>query len=182
MEKLSGGKVIRFDPTRPTISPNANPPFFKAWLPGSLWISSGACSLLVWAAEAQKLGPHPTHGEVFVRQVEDGTRYIGLAVQVLDEARKVEFRWGTYSQSIVIRGLGGLFDDADFDMALNMVYRMTCHLVEDEEYGICVVAAWTNSEAEPVRSVGDDGSPDRTPDQVADQSPGSEAAPGSQSD
>ncbi len=165
MEKLSGGKVHRMDPNRPTLAPQASDPFLKAWLPGSLWLSSGACSLLQWTAESNNLGPRPTHGEVFVRELEDGTRFIGVAVRVLDESRRVEFQWARIQQAILIKGLDQVFADARLDMNSEYVYSMLCDRAEDEEYGLCVVAKWTKARAARVNQRNAAGSAEQTPDE-----------------
>ncbi len=165
MEKLSGGKVHRMDPTRPTLVPQASDPFMKAWLPGSLWLSSGSCSLLQWTAEANNLGPRPTHGEVFVRELEDGTRFIGVAVRVLDESRRVEFLWTREQQAILIKGLDQVFADARLDMSSDYVYSISCERAEDEEYGLCVAAKWTKARAARVKQRNSAGSAEQTPDE-----------------
>ena len=153
------------DPNRPAFSPSAEDPFIKIWTPGSLWGSSGTCTLLDLVARKEHLGPRPTRGEVFIRQTEDGARYICVAVRVLHPDRTVEFQWGTQSQSLIIRRLEQVFRDAGLDMDERLIYRMDCMEAEDEDYGSCLAGVWSAATAHPVRQRGNQGSADAPPEE-----------------
>lgn len=163
-KKLSGGKVHRVDPKRPILAPSAEEPFFKVWQPGSLWASSGATTLIEWSAQMEKLGPRPTGGEVFIRELDDGRKFVCIGVRALDPERRVEFQYASTQQAILVRGLEQLFQDAGLDMAADYVYRIPCERIPDDEYGWVVAGEWTLARATRKKESGS-GSAERAPDE-----------------
>jgi len=145
-----GGTLIQVNPGRPAFTPQAADPFLKIWLPGNLWASSRACTLIERGAHQEQQGPRPPHGEVFIRQTEAGARYICVSTKVLTPERRVDFRWATDRKSLGARHLEQVFQDAGLEMVKRMVYLMNCEEAEDAEYGACVAALWSAAEAKPI--------------------------------
>ena len=149
MLNLTGGKLIQLNPERPDFSTRAAGPFLNLWLPGSLWASSGACTLIERGARQEKQGPRPPYGEVFVRLTDEGARYICVSPKVLKPERQVDFRWATDKNSLDIRHLEQVFADARLEMAKGVVYRINCQEATDSEYGNCIAALWAEATARP---------------------------------
>lgn len=146
--KLTGGALVRRDPNRLPVPPQAESPFIRLEDPLDLYLSTGCMALFQRASALVHGTPDSAYAEVAVRDVA-GQKYLLIAPTTEDNPRKADLRRRADQGGARIRTADDVLKNGGVVGAPGVAYKMDAHLVQDSELQWVVAANWTA--AQPAR-------------------------------
>jgi ribosomal protein L12E/L44/L45/RPP1/RPP2 len=147
--QIGGGSVVKYEPDRPKIHPNADKPWIR-YDPagsGSLTLSMGTYAMYKYLSAKKGGDPEPTLAELVIRRTEQAV-YFELALSELNNPRAREFKRAGDDYR-VLRDVKIQVEQAGLQVDPDTLYTMAAFDAEDKEYADVIAGNWSEASTAP---------------------------------
>ena len=150
--KLTGGTVIQYVPPEHG-HPNAESPFIRILLPGTIQSNTTAYALFCKVSQEQGGDPAPIRLDVQVRKTKEAT-YVVMAPGAEGKPGVLPFYFkpDESTPAPTVAGLRDTFRTAELELRPDVAYKVDMFQGIDDLLGPCIYGNWSKATPEPIET------------------------------